>query len=306
MATHDVVMQAQGMGIRVAKQWSCKRVNSRDTHIALHGKIVLANEDFAEGLAYPGDPRAPAREVVNCHCVLIERVLLPNEDVVDGKIVKVTQPPKSGKITGEEVRQRMLDADGNELYQYPRTDVFEKMSSPQEIADYFAYVDKYGDTNHPIDASISALPLETQKELAEGIEWARRTYRLEYLPEKICVEPLRRGVAGEYSVTQNIIRLAKGTNSKEAYPTIVHEMTHYAQRGRGDLVRDVCNQARKNLGLRSNSGEAKDYQREITVHSKDANDPYELVAYSVEKALRGKGNALAKEIARLWLKGWDE
>ena len=63
--------------------------NSRDSHIALHGRWVRGTEDFIPGvLAFPGDPRAPAKEVCNCHCVLIERPLLDDEEVVDGKIVK--------------------------------------------------------------------------------------------------------------------------------------------------------------------------------------------------------------------------
>ena len=294
------------MGIRVAKQWSCRMVRSRDTHIALDGRVVLAGEDFVEGLAYPGDPRAPAREVVNCHCVLIERVLLDDEDVVDGRIVKVTESPESGIIARDDVQHRLLDAEGNELYQYPQTDAIQRMTTPQEIADYFTYTDKWGDKNSPIDASFSALPLETQKELAEGIEWAKQAYRLEHLPEKICVAPLGRGAIGEYSVTYNELRIAKNIKLQDAYTTAVHEMTHYAQRGQDDLVQSVCRQALKNLGLRSNSRRANDLQTGIVTRSQDASNPHELIAYSIERSLKGKGNTLAKEIAELWLKGWED
>lgn len=88
-AANDNLLDAERLGLRVAKQWSCKLHNSRDSHIALHGRVVMAGEDFIPGvLAFPGDPRAPAKEVCNCHCVLIERPLLDDEEVVDGKIVK--------------------------------------------------------------------------------------------------------------------------------------------------------------------------------------------------------------------------
>lgn len=66
-----------------------RMVRSRDTHIALNGKKAMAGEIFPGSvLRYPGDPNAPAREVINCHCRLIEHVLLPDEDIEDGRVVK--------------------------------------------------------------------------------------------------------------------------------------------------------------------------------------------------------------------------
>lgn len=63
-------------------------INSRDTHISLNGKKAMQGEYFPGSvLRYPGDPTAPAREVINCHCVLVPDVLLPGERLVDGEIV---------------------------------------------------------------------------------------------------------------------------------------------------------------------------------------------------------------------------
>lgn len=97
-ATHETATEAHAMGIRTYKQWSTRMVNSRDNHIALNGAIALTNELFkysASGaevpypMMYPADPSAPASEVVNCHCVYIEHVLLDDEDVQNGRIVHI-------------------------------------------------------------------------------------------------------------------------------------------------------------------------------------------------------------------------
>lgn len=75
--------EAQEMGIRVVNEWSTRMVNSRESHIALNGTVKPQGEPFrtvwGNDLLYPGDPSAPAREVINCHCVLVPDVLSPDE-----------------------------------------------------------------------------------------------------------------------------------------------------------------------------------------------------------------------------------
>lgn len=52
---------------------------TRDSHIEMDGQEVLIDEPFISGagnrLMYPGDPDAPAEEVINCRCVVTNRVL---------------------------------------------------------------------------------------------------------------------------------------------------------------------------------------------------------------------------------------
>lgn len=40
----------------------------RDSHAALHGKVVPVDEEFPNGLMFPGDPSGPPEEVYNCRC----------------------------------------------------------------------------------------------------------------------------------------------------------------------------------------------------------------------------------------------
>lgn len=87
-ARWDAGNEAMALGVKVVNEWSARMVNTRDTHAALDGKVALQGEYFpGSPLRYPGDPTAPAREVINCHCVLIPDVLMDGQMVVDGKVV---------------------------------------------------------------------------------------------------------------------------------------------------------------------------------------------------------------------------
>lgn len=79
-ATFEAGMEAKAMGIKVYYIWNTRMVNSRDTHIALNGKKTMVGDRFPGSiLRFPGDPKAPAEEVINCHCGVEEHVLLPDE-----------------------------------------------------------------------------------------------------------------------------------------------------------------------------------------------------------------------------------
>lgn len=95
--------EAISHGIRVADIWLCQNIpphrtssgwssGSRDSHRALHREARLHGESWTtihgHTLRYPGDPSAPASEICRCHCALEPRVLLADEDVVDGRIVR--------------------------------------------------------------------------------------------------------------------------------------------------------------------------------------------------------------------------
>lgn len=77
-ARWQVGQEAAQKGVRVVNEWSARMVNTRDSHAALDGTKKPQGEPFVtiwgNKLRYPGDPKAPAREVINCHCVLIPDV----------------------------------------------------------------------------------------------------------------------------------------------------------------------------------------------------------------------------------------
>ena len=72
--------ESAAMGLRVYNTWSTRMINSRESHIRLNGKSALQGERFPGSvLRFPGDPEGPAREVINCFCVLVPRLLAPDE-----------------------------------------------------------------------------------------------------------------------------------------------------------------------------------------------------------------------------------
>lgn len=70
--------EASALGLEIEYEWSTRMVNSRETHIAMNGQRRKTGEAFNSPsgavLRYPGDPSAPAKEVINCQCVLIPRL----------------------------------------------------------------------------------------------------------------------------------------------------------------------------------------------------------------------------------------
>lgn len=87
-AAWDVMVQSEQLGVNMAKKWHARMVNTRDSHAALNGAIAPLHEPFhtiwGNSLMYPGDPSAPANEVINCHCGISPVVLRPGE-VLQGR-----------------------------------------------------------------------------------------------------------------------------------------------------------------------------------------------------------------------------
>lgn len=64
--------RAADMGIDVKKQWlAALDSRTRGSHRHLDGETVKLDEEFSNGLKYPGDPDGPASEVYNCRCTLV-------------------------------------------------------------------------------------------------------------------------------------------------------------------------------------------------------------------------------------------
>lgn len=97
-ARADALHEAAQAGVIVTKKWSARMRNTRDSHAALNGVEIPENEKFrtiwGNELRYPGDPEAPASEVINCHCVLIPDVKLPPEN----SAVRLKKEAESGII----------------------------------------------------------------------------------------------------------------------------------------------------------------------------------------------------------------
>lgn len=283
-ARADALHEAAKAGVIVTKRWSARMVNTRDSHAALNGVEIPESEKFrtiwGNELRYPGDPEAPAAEVINCHCVLVPDVKLPEESSQD----RLRNGPESGIIEGQENEESAPE-------------------KAERIAREFRYTDSWGDEYSPIDrASFAAMPAETQAQAAAGIRKARELFRLETLPERIAFGDVR-GAYGLYSETSRTLTLSR-TRCKdpaEAYSTMVHELTHYYDHVSGRVAEKVYKQALKELGLRANSRAAVN-ETILAVggrNHKEAKDVHEVLAYSVENAVRGSQSKLANKILEI-------
>lgn len=61
-------------GCDILKQWDATLdARTRDSHREVDGELREIDEDFSNGLRYPGDPEGRPEEVINCRCALLSR-----------------------------------------------------------------------------------------------------------------------------------------------------------------------------------------------------------------------------------------
>lgn len=280
-ARAEALHKAAEMGIITTKEWSARMRNTRDSHAALNGVVIPENKKFrtiwGNELRYPGDPEAPAAEVINCHCVLIPDVKIPPEN----SAVRLKKEAESGIIKEPEGAQSSEE-------------------KAAEIAREFRYTDEWGDEHAPIDkASFAAMPREAQEQAAAGIRKAKELFGLQKLPEKIGFRKLGKGVFGEYSETYRELWLSnvKCEDPAEAFSAMLHELAHYYDHVSGHISEKVYKQALKELGLRSNDKEAGNLLiRLVGVKYKKEDRVPEALAFAVELSQKGTQNKLAKKI----------
>jgi len=84
----------------VQKEWiSAKDKRTRHSHRDLDGQVREMDEDFKPGLGQPGDPRAEAKEVINCRCTV---AAVPKRDQ-NGRLIR--KP-----VAMNPIPRRMLEA----------------------------------------------------------------------------------------------------------------------------------------------------------------------------------------------------
>lgn len=120
-ARYDAAQEASDAGVLIFHEWSTNMDGrERESHAKMDGQKVKHGEMFITGngveMRYPGDPNAPADEVINCRCVLIPDVLLPNERLENGKIVQNNSENRfhSGAESGI-IKEQGIDIDIDEL-----------------------------------------------------------------------------------------------------------------------------------------------------------------------------------------------
>ena len=201
------------------------------------------------------------------------------------------------------VQERIVYSEHNTpLFYHGTTPEIQQAQTFMDIARYFWYEDSFGHLRPPIDDSMGSLDMETLKEIAEGIQWAKQRYNLtDEFPKSIMLAELDVDTVGEYNLITREISIAKGIDLSEAYLTAVHEMTHFVDDIKGNASADILNQALTELGITPGSRKALNEQKRITNDSTRARSPKEVLAYSVEKNVANENQTtLSKTIVKLW------
>lgn len=89
-ASYAASQEAADQGVTVYNKWFCRFQNSREAHMARHGKMAKQGECFPNSnIRFPGDPNGSAAETINCYCMIMPKVILSTEYVdEDGNIRK--------------------------------------------------------------------------------------------------------------------------------------------------------------------------------------------------------------------------
>lgn len=82
----------ESAGIKMSKTWMATLdSHTRESHAWLDGETVGTEEEFSNGLMFPGDPGGEPAEVYNCRCTLISQVVkidlragTPSTKLIDG------------------------------------------------------------------------------------------------------------------------------------------------------------------------------------------------------------------------------
>lgn len=310
----DSMNRAIGLGVGLKKMWLATRDSrTRDSHVLLDGELREVNEKFSNGCMHPGDPHGAPAEVYNCRCAMRSKV-----DGADPYSPDLSRNQRLGGMSYDEwkhqagerfynrlFRKKEVSERVNSLLSFPGVDENKNPLHPvtPEIqnAKSFEEIKNIIVQNRPIkglvpvlDDSIGKYSLEIQKEIAEGLLWAKRELRIKTWPEKIKREKLSPKKIGDYNKYTQTIRFRPGLSIEDAFTTAVHEMVHHSHYLTDIDCGKIIEEAALAAGLDRRTNEFKNMRYFIAGEEEDKS--YEVVAYSVEVCAVQKGNLLAQAI----------
>lgn len=225
-----------------------------------------------------------------------------------GGFFSAAQAPPNRAVTRRVLRARARSA-GNRLKNGAENDIIDSEESAadpgqkvESIEKAFRYSDAWGDEHSPIDrASFASMPASAQQRAADGIRKAQELFKLDTLPRKIGFGDMR-GAYGMYSETTRTLTLSRTRckDPEEAFSAMIYELTHYYDHKSGHIAESVYKQALKELGLRANSKKASNLAYQLVqCRYSEKERVGEIFAFSIEKAISGTQNALAKKILEI-------
>lgn len=118
MATAERIDQATAAGVAVQKQWRRSgKLHSRISHDVADGQVVDADQSFKVGgttMRYPRDPKAPAKETINCGCVVLP--YMSSWEVAHPR----NRPMTQAELNGSETKRRLKEVRGEAFASWTR------------------------------------------------------------------------------------------------------------------------------------------------------------------------------------------
>ena len=209
-ARADAMHEAAQAGVIVTKKWSARMRNTRDSHAALNGVEIPENEKFrtiwGNELRYPGDPEAPASEVINCFCVLIPDVKLPPEN--DG--LRLKKEGKSGIIEGEGSPENAAEKAGAIEKEFRYTDAWGDSFSPIDRASFAAKILILDEATSSIDTHTEMLIQKALDVLLKGRTSFVIAHRLSTIRNADCIMVVQDGHIAEHGNHDELIKIPGG------------------------------------------------------------------------------------------------
>ena len=147
----DSFYKAQEMGIATEKQWVCTQDDrTRESHLELDGEHVPLDEEFSNGLQYPGDPSGDPSEVYNCRCTMVAYFPSSEESLSDeaGESEDEYDEWLGVKSTGETAAGRVNNLVSEEAQKYgvnyKQVYQYAKQPTERQIINKLAGADKTG------------------------------------------------------------------------------------------------------------------------------------------------------------------
>lgn len=105
----DAMERANENGVEVKKGWMATLDDrTRDSHVELDGEEREIDEEFSNGVMFPGDPEGEPAEVYNCRCRMIH--VYPKH-LVDWSDLSLRNTDKLGDMTYEEWKNKHKEVD---------------------------------------------------------------------------------------------------------------------------------------------------------------------------------------------------
>ena len=249
------------MGLPVTKQWSAAGQNTRDTHAELDGTVMAVDEPFVSSsgaeMMYPGEPGAPAAEVVNCRCVLVPG--MGGEEDSDDRTVNERSESEVPLITKNEDRY-LPDGTGKNNPQFLRGATIYKREDGIELI-YPQDIDTAAQKISPAQANrvIDRLPQSLRKELSQIAFVDYQNPMDDYWREKYKNFPGSFATGGARGIAF-YANSAFDTSDQTIFETLLHEAGHTVDERYG------------NAGMWFSQG--KEYQTAVSNDTKNGNKPY--------------------------------